>query len=434
MTSDRPDSSDDRRNAIARAAHALSSSDPRAHVFFEERTDTRLNLASSGLRNEVTTRACGGTIASRRSIHATGPDFLESALRWKPWETAEMVDRDHKIWVAKVEAAVAKEAASAALGRRQPAWSAKLVEFHQEVWVGRPGHSVVHDVRRGSRLELRVRFGDNPRASAVNELVPRSDSSPPIREAFARAFDRAEQREATSGTCEPGITTAVFAPGAGGIVAHELIGHALEGDVVARGRTWIGERGVSAPRVSLTVVDDPRRGRGAWLIDDEGVPTGETILVDRGIRAGLLLDSASASALGRASTGHGRRSSYMESVRPRMGCTFIESGTDDPDDILRSTRTGVFIRRLIGGHTDPISGRATFVVSDSDRIVDGRLAEPLDAFVLELDGPESWGSIDRVAHDLAFDTCIGSCVRDGQPMAVSVGAPTIRIGVVIVRS
>jgi TldD protein len=117
-----------------------------------------------------------------------------------------------------------------------------------------------------------------------------------------------------------------------------------------------------------------------------------------------------------------------------MGCTFIESGSDDPVDVLRSTRTGVFIRRLVGGHTDPISGRAAFMVSDADRIVDGRLVEPLDVFVLELDGLASWKSIDRVAHDLAFDTCIGSCVRDGQPLAVSVGAPTIRIGVVRVRS
>jgi TldD protein len=89
---------------------------------------------------------------------------------------------------------------------------------------------------------------------------------------------------------------------------------------------------------------------------------------------------------------------------------------------------------MAAGHTDPISGRASFLVDDADEIVDGRLGDPLDVFVLELDGHESWRSIDRVAHDLAFDTCVGSCVRDGQPLAVSVGAPTIRIGVVRVHS
>jgi TldD protein len=184
----------------------------------------------------------------------------------------------------------------------------------------------------------------------------------------------------------------------------------------------------------VTVIDDPRRGRGAWSFDDEGVAARETLLIDRGRPVGMLLDRASASAIGKASTGHGRRASYLEAVRPRMGCTFIQSGSDDPADILSGTRSGVFIRRLASGHTDPISGRASFLINDADRIVEGSLADPLDVFVLELDGSESWRSIDRVAHDLAFDTCVGSCVRDGQPLAVSVGAPTIRIGVVRVRS
>lgn len=279
-----------------------------------------------------------------------------------------------------------------------------------------------------------MQVGVEPPAHAVQELVLRSAGSPPITAAFVRALDRAERRASISPAPEPGSTTAVFAPGVGGIVAHELIGHALEGDVVARGSTWLSAARFPAAAMPVTVIDDPRRGRGAWMIDDEGVVSSETILIDRGRPVGWLLDKASARALSRVSTGHGRRSSYLEAVRARMGCTFIESGTDDPEDILRSTRSGVYIHRLVGGHTDPISGLATFIVSDSDRIVDGRLAEPLDVFVVELEGLESWGSIDRVAHDLAFDTCIGSCIRDGQPMAVSVGAPTIRIGVVRVRS
>jgi hypothetical protein len=37
-------------------------------------------------------------------------------------------------------------------------------------------------------------------------------------------------------------------------------------------------------------------------------------------------------------------------------------------------------------------------------------------------------SLDAIADDLAFDTCVGTCVRDGQAMATSVGAPTCRIG------
>jgi predicted Zn-dependent protease len=417
VTSDQHDYESIIRNAIAGAASA--------HVFFEERADVRMTLASSGLHDIVETRTRGAAISGRRSVHVTDPEFME------PCRIAPKLSLR---WVASLKDTIIEAANRASAGRRHPFWSAKLVSFHQEVWVGLPGKGAAHDVRRGCRVELRVQIGGERAAHAVEELVFASNGAPSFAEAFVRAFDRAEQRVSSSPAPEPGSTSAVFAPGVAGVVAHELIGHALEGDVVARGPTWISVTTFPATGTPVTVIDDPRRGRGSWLIDDEGVVAGETILIDRGRPVGMLVDRSSASALGKISTGHGRRSSYLEAVRPRMGCTFIESGVDAPEDVLRSTRTGVFIRRLAGGHTDPISGRASFIVSDADRIVDGKLAGPLDAFVLELDGVESWGSIDRVAHDLAFDTCVGSCVRDGQPMAVSVGAPTIRIGVVRVRS
>jgi hypothetical protein len=45
-----------------------------------------------------------------------------------------------------------------------------------------------------------------------------------------------------------------------------------------------------------------------------------------------------------------------------------------------------------------------------------------------VEGRAALGSMERVSGDLAFDVCIGSCVHHGQPLSVSVGAPTFRIG------
>ncbi|MCX6376133.1 MAG: TldD/PmbA family protein [Armatimonadetes bacterium] len=412
-------------NDIERTIRAAIANVAGAHLFFEERVDVRMILASSGLREIVETRTRGAAISRGRSVHVTDPSFLDPSCGAM---TSPI------LWVPRLEGPIVEAAARASAGRRHPLWSAKLVSFHQDVWVGPPGKDAVHDVREGCRLELRVQVGGERPGFAVQDLVLRADDSPSLAEAFSRGFDRAEARASSFPAPGPGSMSAVLAPGVAGIVAHELIGHALEGDVVARGSTWISAETFPATGAPVTVIDDPRRGRGAWRIDDEGVAAGEITLIARGRPAGMLLDRASAVALGAVPTGHGRRSSYLETVRPRMGCTFIAAGVDAPEDILRSTRTGVFIRRLAGGHTEPLTGRASVIVSDADRIVDGRLAEPLEPFVIELDGVESWSSIDRVGHDLAFDTCVGSCVRDGQPMAVSVGAPTIRIGVVRVRS
>src|SRR5262249_33654481 len=146
--------------------------------------------------------------------------------------------------------------------------------------------------------------------------------------------------------------------------------------------------------------------------------------------AGCLLDRASAAARSTSSTGHGRRATFRDPVRPRMGCTFIHAGDDDPAAIVADTRSGLFVRRMSAGHAAPLRGLASFVVSDADLIEGGRCAAPVEPFVMEVRGPETWSSLDRIGNDLVFDACVGSCVRDGQPLAVSVGAPTIRLGVI----
>jgi predicted Zn-dependent protease len=426
VTSDPPNSPDGVRALVADAARALPADDPLAQVFFEERADTRTTLTSAGLQEAVAIRSRGAAIGGRRSVHLTEPEFMDVRGLERSGTLLE--------WVPDVGDSIIAAGNEVAKGRRHPYWSAKLVSFHQEVWVGSLGREVIHDARRGGRLEIRVRIGYERAPFTIQELVVDAELPWHATDAFVRAFERAEARESRVQPPKPGETMAVLAPGVAGVVAHELIGHSLEGDVVARGLTWIRADDFPTAARPLTVIDDPRRGRGAWTIDDEGVAAGESCLLDRSRPAGALLDRASAGALGRVSTGHGRRSSYLEAVLPRMGCTFIAPDSDDPEDVLRETPAGVYIRRLTAGHTDPCSGRASFLVTDSDRIVDGRLAEPLETFVLDLDGRESWPSIDRVGHDLVFDSCVGSCMRDGQPLAVSVGAPTIRIGVARVHS
>ena len=369
------------------------------------------------------TSSRGGVTTGVRSTHASNPEAMGRL-------SADPAQGDLGSRIPALEAAVLAAAERASAGRRHTAWSARLVAFHQVVWVGRRDLDVVSDVRTGCRIEVRAKRGTMEQPTATEDLVLDLSDTTPIALKFVLAFERAETKFGSSAIPDAGDAVGVFAPGAAGIVAHELIGHALEGDVACRGRSWLAHGGLRSRGPKVSVVDDPRRGRGAWLVDDEGTPTRVVRLIDEGQQTGVLLDRSTARTFGRPSTGHGRRASYLDRIQTRMGCTYIEPGGDDPLEILRSTTAGLFIRRLTGGHTDPESGRATFVVEDADRIDNGRLAGPLDSFVIELEGPKSWATIDCVANDLAFDTCVGSCVRGGQPLAVSVGAPTIRIGLI----
>ena len=206
---------------------------------------------------------------------------------------------------------------------------------------------------------------------------------------------------------------------------HELAGHALEADRALAG-SWLARRGAGVADEQLVVIDDPRRGRMGWRIDDEGEAAGPTLLLRGGKVCRWMLDQRTAVATRRQPSGHGRRSSFREPVRPRMGCTFIASGALSAQDVLSGT-TGIYVRRMEAAHTDPVQGTAVFRVTDADRIEQGRAMVALHPLLLVVRGMTALTTIDRVANDLAFDACVGSCHKHAQPLAVSVGAPTIRL-------
>jgi len=113
-----------------------------------------------------------------------------------------------------------------------------------------------------------------------------------------------------------------------------------------------------------------------------------------------------------------------------MGCTFVAPGERTADEIRDGVVDGIYVRRLEAATTDPASGRATFRVTDADRVHRGRLDAPLLPHLLYVEGQQVLRGSVLVADDLEFDRCVGSCHRDGQPLAISVGAPTICIGLV----
>ena len=214
------------------------------------------------------------------------------------------------------------------------------------------------------------------------------------------------------------------------MLLHEVVGHALEADAVLGQVSWLAaaaERPFEGPP-DLRVLDDPRRGRAPWRFDDEGEPSRATPLVGDGRAVGRLYDRSTAARNGRVSTGHGRRASFRDAVRPRMGCTFLAAGRHEPAEALSGLETGIYVRRMETASTDTRTGRAVFHVTDADGIRHGRLAAPLVQHVIVLDAAKALASVDRVADDLKFDTCIGSCIHHGQPLSISVGGPTFRIG------
>ena len=227
-----------------------------------------------------------------------------------------------------------------------------------------------------------------------------------------------------------GTMTVVLGPGWPGILLHEAIGHGLEGDFNRKGvSAFAGRVGQKVASELVTVVDDgtiPNR-RGSLNVDDEGTPTGRTVLIENGVLLGYMQDRLNARLMKTAPTGNGRRESYAHPPMPRMTNTFMLAGQDDPDEIIRSVPNGLYAVTFGGGQVDITSGKFVFSASEAYLIENGRVTAPIKGATLIGNGPDALVRVSRVGHDLALDEGVGTCGKDGQSVPVGVGLPTIRI-------
>jgi TldD protein len=227
-----------------------------------------------------------------------------------------------------------------------------------------------------------------------------------------------------------GEMVVVLGPGWPGILLHEAIGHGLEGDFNRKGvSAFSGRIGQSVASPLCTVVDDgtiPNR-RGSLNVDDEGTPTSRTVLIEKGILRGYLQDRLNARLMKMTPTGNGRRESFAHSPMPRMTNTFMLPGESTPDEVIRSVKHGLYAVSFGGGQVDITNGKFVFSASEAYLIEDGQVTRPVKGATLIGNGPDVLTRVSMVADDLALDSGIGTCGKDGQSVPVGVGLPTIRI-------
>ena len=222
----------------------------------------------------------------------------------------------------------------------------------------------------------------------------------------------------------------VLGPGWPGILLHEAIGHGLEGDFNRKGSSAfanrIGER-VAAPGV--TVVDDGTLlgRRGSLNVDDEGTPAQKTVLIEDGILKGYIQDTHNARLMGVAPTGNGRRESYAHLPLPRMTNTYMLPGQMNPQEIVASIDRGIYAVNFGGGQVDITNGKFVFSMSEAYWVENGQIQYPIKGATLIGNGPDALTRVSMVGNDLALDSGVGTCGKEGQSVPVGVGQPTLRI-------
>ncbi|HET7871644.1 MAG TPA: metalloprotease TldD [Terriglobales bacterium] len=245
------------------------------------------------------------------------------------------------------------------------------------------------------------------------------------REAARQALIQLGARPAPAGEME-----VVLGPGWPGILLHEAIGHGLEADFNRKGTSaFSGLIGKRVASDKCTVVDNgtlPSR-RGSLNVDDEGSPTQNTVLIEKGILKGYLSDKLSSKLMGMADTGNGRRESYEHIPMPRMTNTYMLAGDDSPEDIIRSVKRGIYAVNFGGGQVDITNGKFVFSTSEAYLIEDGKVTAPLKDCTLIGNGPDALTKVSMVGNDLELDEGVGTCGKDGQSVPVGVGIPTLKL-------
>jgi len=313
--------------------------------------------------------------------------------------------------------------------------SCSLTGEWQNIEILRPGGETYRDIRPLVRIGVSVvveqdgrqesgSFGGGGRGS-YESFITADYWHAAIDEALRQALVNLDSIPAPAGEM-----TVVLGPGWPGILLHEAIGHGLEGDFNRKKTSafagLLGER-VAAPGV--TVVDDGTIGgrRGSLTIDDEGTPSGRTVLIEDGILKGYMQDRQNARLMGVAPTGNGRRESYSSSVMPRMTNTYMLGGDKDPGEILASVKKGIYATNFGGGQVDITNGKFVFSCTEAYLIENGKIGPAIKGATLIGNGPDSLTRVSMIGNDMKLDPGVGVCGKNGQSVPVGVGQPTLRL-------
>jgi len=299
---------------------------------------------------------------------------------------------------------------------------------------------IYRDVRPLVRVNVSVVVGQGDRQEAGSHGYGGRESFSRFlaTDAWQGAADRAVRQALVNLEAIPapaGEMDVVLAPGWPGIMLHEAVGHGLEGDFNRKKTSaFAGLMGQRVASKGVTVVDDGTlaQRRGSLSIDDEGTPTGRTVLIEDGILVGYMQDRQNARLMGMRPTGNGRRHGYAHLPMPRMTNTYMLAGGHLPGEIIASVKNGIYAVNFGGGQVDITSGKYVFQVTEAYKIENGKLAQPLKGAMLIGNGPTDLNRIGMIGNDFELDPGIGTCGKNGQGVPVGVGQPTLRMDCITV--
>lgn len=221
--------------------------------------------------------------------------------------------------------------------------------------------------------------------------------------------------------------------GFGGVIFHEACGHGLETTAVAKGASvFCGKMGERIASECVTAIDDGTIANtwGSINVDDEGMPTKRSTLIENGVLKSYIVDGMGAKQTGFERTGSGRRQSYKFAPASRMRNTFLAAGKDSLEDMIKDIDYGLYAKDMGGGSVSPGTGEYNFGVVEGWLIKNGRLEKPVKGATLIGRGIETLGRISKVGNNLSLQD--GMCGSVSGAIPTTVGQPAILVSKLLV--
>ncbi|MEE1133172.1 TldD/PmbA family protein [uncultured Methanobrevibacter sp.] len=212
-----------------------------------------------------------------------------------------------------------------------------------------------------------------------------------------------------------------------GVLIHEALGHATEGDLILQNDSILKDKlGEQIASDIVNIFDDASRkdGFGYFPYDVEGIKTKPNQLVKDGKLISLLNSRETSSKLGMSSSGNAR-SLIADQPIVRMSNTYLQPGDMEVDELFEDIEHGMYLKGSRGGQVDTGKGIFQFNAAEGYLIENGEITTPLRDVSLSGNILETLKNIDAIGND--FKLSVGFCGKDGQTVPVGDGGPHTRI-------
>lgn len=228
---------------------------------------------------------------------------------------------------------------------------------------------------------------------------------------------------------DAGYRDVVMHPNLAGILAHEAVGHTVEADLVLGGSVAAHCMNKQVASELITMVDfahtlpDGSSAPLPILVDDEGTPAEDAVLIKDGILRGYMNSRESAEHFGVKPQGNARAYAFSDEPLIRMRNTAILPGKDKLEDMIASIDDGYFLTETNNGQADT-TGEFMFGVCMGYEIKHGKLGRAIRDTTISGIAFDMLKTVDMLSDDMVW-TCSGMCGKK-QPMPVGMGGPAVK--------